>query len=94
MSSATRITIPVLVLASGLVFLTPTSSAKPEYTRRLKQGCEVCHPPDSRDLNEAGVYYRDHRSLDGFKPKEQPKTPQTSAPQNKDKQPNTSAKNK
>jgi hypothetical protein len=91
MRTATKIIIPVFVLATGLIFLTPTSSAKPEYTRRTKQGCDVCHPPDSRDLNEAGAYFRDHRSLDGYKPKEQPKAPQI---QSKDKPASTTAKNK
>jgi len=64
---------PGAVLAVAVVFYSNPVSAKPEYTRRTKQGCEVCHPPDSRALNEAGEYFRDHRSLDGYKPKEQNK---------------------
>jgi len=48
--------------------------ARPEYTRRTKKECLYCHPPDSFKLTEAGEYYRDHRTLDGFKPKEKEKT--------------------
>lgn len=69
MRSALRLAPPAIILAAILLLNTKPAAAKPEYTRRTKQGCDVCHPPDSRALNEAGEYYRDHRSLDGFKPK-------------------------
>jgi hypothetical protein len=50
-----------------------TGEARPEYTRRTKKECLYCHPADSFKLTEAGEYYRDHRTLDGYKPKEKPK---------------------
>lgn len=54
--------------------------AKPEYTRKTKLECEKCHPPNSRNLNEAGEYYRTHHyKMDGYKPKEETK------PEKKDK---------
>ncbi len=72
-STLLRYAAPVVVLGIAGLLSTDKVSAKPEYTRRTKQGCEVCHPPDSRSLNEAGEYYRHHRSLDGYKPREQNK---------------------
>ena len=63
-----------MVLAAGLILSLKTGSAKPDYTRRTKKDCEFCHPPNSRKLNEAGEYYRDHRnSLKGYQPPEQSK---------------------
>jgi len=60
---------PLGVLAAGLVLCSPPSAAKPDYTRRTKKDCEFCHPPNSRDLTEAGRYYQDHHnSLEGYKP--------------------------
>ena len=76
-----RLAPPAIILAAILMLNTKPVAAKPEYTRRTKQGCDVCHPPDSRALNEAGEYYRDHRSLDGFKPKVENK--KTAPPQAK-----------
>lgn len=78
--SIMRFAAPTAVLAVAVLWNASVVSAKPEYTRRTKQGCEVCHPPDSRTLNEAGVYYRDHRSLDGYKPREQGKKAGSSEP--------------
>jgi hypothetical protein len=75
---------PAAILIAGIAFQPRPVSAKPEYTRRLKKGCDVCHPPDSRELNEAGEYYRSHKSLDGYKPKEQSK-PKESANSNRSK---------
>lgn len=62
---------PALILAAGLLLSVKTSPAKPDYTRRTGKDCEFCHPPNSRKLNQAGEYYRDHHnSLKGFQPAE------------------------
>ncbi len=59
----------IAILAIALIFCTTSGSAKPEYTRRTKKDCEFCHPPNSRDLNDAGKYYQDHHdSLQGYVP--------------------------
>jgi hypothetical protein len=61
-----------VILACAWFFNARVVSAKPEYTRRTKKECEFCHPVDSRELNEAGKYYRDHNySLEGYKPKDE-----------------------
>jgi hypothetical protein len=52
--------------------LVPESgSAKPEYSRMTDQDCAYCHVPKSRKLTDAGVYYRQHRTLKGFVPPKQ-----------------------
>lgn len=58
---------PALILFTGLLLSVRSSPAKPDYTRRTNKDCEFCHPPNSRKLNEAGEYYRDHHnSLKGY----------------------------
>ena len=61
------------VVISGLVLDVRPAAARPEYTRRTKKECLYCHPSDSFRLTEPGEYYRDHRTLDGYKEKEKPK---------------------
>jgi hypothetical protein len=59
----------------GAIFLLAAGAgeARPDYTRRTKKECLYCHPADSFRLTEAGEYYRQHRTLDGYQPKERPK---------------------
>ena len=65
------LTIFLATLGLGLLLTEKVGSAKPEYTRKTKLACERCHPPDSRQLNEAGEYYRTHGyKMDGYKPSE------------------------
>jgi hypothetical protein len=60
---------PVVILLAGLFLSSTQSLAKPDYTRRTNKPCEFCHPPNSRELNDAGKYYRDHNhSLQGYRP--------------------------
>jgi hypothetical protein len=64
---------PVGVVMGALFFDARSSVARPEYTRKTKKECLFCHPPNSFQLTEAGKYYRDHRSLDGYEPTPKPK---------------------
>lgn len=60
---------PVIVLAAGFAFLPQKISAKPEYTHVTKQECAYCHASlRDRKLTEAGVYFRKHRTLKGYRP--------------------------
>ena len=66
--------LPVAAMTSAILLLDArTTAAKPEYTRRTKKECLFCHPPDSFQLNEAGKYYKEHRTLDGYDPNHKPK---------------------
>jgi hypothetical protein len=60
---------PLIVLAGGLGLVPKEISAKPEYTHITKQECAYCHASlRDRKLTEAGLYFRKHRSLKGYKP--------------------------
>jgi len=63
-----KVMIPAGVLTLGLLLSSTQSYAKPEYTKKEKKGCTFCHVSvKSKDLNEAGKYYKDHNnSLEGF----------------------------
>jgi hypothetical protein len=64
-----RVTLPVIVLAGGVALIPRNAAAKPEYTHITKQECGYCHASlRDRKLTEAGIYFRKHRTLKGYKP--------------------------
>ena len=74
MRNLSNLVVSLAIPASLLLVSASATFAKPEYTRRTDKACEFCHPPNSRELNDAGKYYRDHKhSLEGYKPKEKPR---------------------
>lgn len=60
-------------LAAILCLVPREASTSPVYSRRTNKDCNYCHPPNSYNLNDAGKYYQDHKSLNGYQPKEAPK---------------------
>jgi hypothetical protein len=53
----------------ALLFV-PFSAGTPEYSKKENKQCVFCHTAIGKpDLNEAGKYYKDHHTLDGFKEK-------------------------
>jgi hypothetical protein len=65
-----KFAIPVAVLMAGLFVCTSLSFGKNEYTKKEKKGCTFCHvSAGSKDLNDAGKYYKNHNnSLEGYTP--------------------------
>jgi len=63
---------PAAILAMGLLMRPTPGAARPDYTRRTKQECAYCHLPGGWFLKDAGKYFEKHRSLDGYKPPEEP----------------------
>jgi hypothetical protein len=65
-----KIAVPVAVLMGGLFLCTSLSFGKAEYTKKEKKGCTFCHvSASSKELNEAGKYYKEHNhSLEGYTP--------------------------
>ena len=64
-----QFTLPVLVLGLGLAVNSVPSFAKPEYTKQTKKACAVCHVDSKakpKELTEAGKYFKDKKTLDGF----------------------------
>jgi hypothetical protein len=63
--------VPLAVFAGGLILTTTTGFATMEIAKKEKKGCVVCHvKAGSKDLNDAGKYYKEKKSLVGYKAKE------------------------
>ncbi len=60
--------VSAMVLCVGLLLIPRSSSAKPEYTRMTDKDCVYCHVPKTRKLTDAGLFYRQHRTLKGYVP--------------------------
>jgi hypothetical protein len=60
---------PAVILFGGLMVVTTSSFAKPEYVKTTKKACSYCHVDSKvkpKELTEAGKYYKEHSSLDGY----------------------------
>jgi len=64
--------IPAFVLLLGAFVGSTISYGKPEYTKKEKKACMYCHvKANSKELNDAGKYYKEHdHSLEGYQPKQ------------------------
>ncbi len=62
-----KIFVPAVLVIFGLMFSLSLIEAKPEFTTKEKKSCVFCRvTAKSKELNEAGQYYRAHNhSLDG-----------------------------
>jgi hypothetical protein len=66
-----RLIVPAFIAGIGLLVIgtTPTS-ATPAMTKKEKKPCVACHTKNnSKELNDAGKYYKEKGTLDGFVPK-------------------------
>lgn len=62
--------LPVAVFVAGLVFTTTTGFATMENSKKEKKTCVFCHVKvGSKDLNDAGKYFKQNKSLVGYKEK-------------------------
>jgi hypothetical protein len=63
-----KITLPAVILAGGTLLCSTATYGKAEYTKKEKKACTFCHTAaNSKELNDAGKYYQEHKSLDGYK---------------------------
>ena len=52
--------------AVALLFI-PFAVGTPEYTKKENKACVYCHTAVGKpDLNDAGKYYKMHRTLEGY----------------------------
>jgi hypothetical protein len=52
------------------LFFLPFAVGTPEYSKKEDKACTFCHPSVGKpDLNDAGKYYKEHHSLEGYKEK-------------------------
>ena len=62
--------LPVAIFVAGLVFTTTTGFATMEISKKEKKACTVCHvKTGAKELNEGGKYYKEKKTLDGYKKK-------------------------
>jgi len=49
------------------LLIVPFAIGTPEYTKKEKKPCLYCHTAMGKpDLNDAGKYYKTHRTLEGY----------------------------
>ena len=69
--SKLKYVLPAAVLAGGFFLSSTLSYGKPEYTKATKKASAFCHvdaKAKPKELTSAGNYYKDHKSLEGYKP--------------------------
>ena len=70
--SIRKFALPAVVLAGGFLVCSTASFGKPEYVKTTKKGCTFCHVDSKakpKELTEAGKYFKEHKSLEGYSAK-------------------------
>ena len=65
-----KIIVPAVVLLGGFLACTTASYGKAEYTKSTKKACAYCHVDAQKapkDLKDAGKFFQEHKTLDGYK---------------------------
>ena len=65
-----KVLVPSIILLGGFVVCATSSYGKAEYTKATKKACVYCHvdaQKTPKDLKDAGKYFQEHKSLDGYK---------------------------
>jgi len=58
------------ITAVVALLLAPFTAATPEYSKKENRQCVYCHTGVGKpDLNDAGRYYKEHHSLEGYREK-------------------------
>ena len=59
-----------IILIGGILIPATVSFGTPEYTKKEKKGCIVCHTKaNSKELNKVGECYKEKKTLDGCEAK-------------------------
>jgi hypothetical protein len=67
--SKAKFMLPAVIAAAGLLVSLTNLSAKTEYTKQTKKACGFCHVDSKakpKELKDAGKYFKEHKSLDGY----------------------------
>jgi hypothetical protein len=61
--------VPATILLGGFLVSSTLSFGKPEYVKATKKACAYYHVDSKakpKELTEAGKYYKEHNSLEGY----------------------------
>lgn len=64
--------LPAAIILGGFVICSTASFGKPEYSKTTKKTCNYCHvdaKAKPKELTDAGKYYQQHKTLDGYQEK-------------------------
>ena len=69
-----KLAVPAAIVAAGMFVNATSTFAKPQYVKETKKGCTYCHTSakggkTDADLTAAGKYFKEHKSLEGYKAK-------------------------
>jgi hypothetical protein len=67
--SQLKLILPGLIVLGGFLVCSTASFGKPEYTKQTKKAFTYCHVDAQKapkDLKDAGKYFQEHKSLDGY----------------------------
>jgi len=72
--SRLKIVAPAVILLGGFLICSMATYGKPEYTKATKKACTYCHEKNvagdaaamKANLTDAGKYYKDKKTLDGY----------------------------
>ena len=70
--SRLKFVLPAAIAVAGMLVSVTGSSAKPADAAKTKQKCVFCHVDSKakpKELTEAGKYYKEKKSLDGYQAK-------------------------
>ena len=67
--SRLKVIVPAALVMGGFLVCSTASYGKQEYTKATKKACTFCHvdaQKSPKQLKDAGKYYQEHKSLDGY----------------------------
>jgi hypothetical protein len=70
--SRLKLILPVALVLGGFLATSTQSYGKAEYTKQTKKACVFCHVDSAKkpkELKDAGKYFQEHKSLDGYQEK-------------------------
>jgi hypothetical protein len=57
----------ISILGGVALLFSPFATATPEFAKKEEKQCVYCHTAVGKpDLNEAGKYYKERKTLEGF----------------------------
>ena len=71
-----KVIMPAAMVLGGFLVCSTASWGKAEYSKATKKACTTCHEKVvtdkaamAKNLTDAGKFYAEHKSLDGFQEK-------------------------